>query len=111
MDLKQFVIKYILASTYADQTFYFHTYDNWAGQYGASVTNFWQNSAFPDNSTCFDADAICITCTENPDVDYDGQPDPVEGVYLGNFMHDFRHNSPSSVSANLFKIMIYLNKW
>lgn len=84
------------ASTYADQTFYFHTYDNWAGQYGASVTNFWQNSAFPDNSTCFDADAICITCTENPDVDYDGQPDPVEGVYLGNFMHDFRHNSPSS---------------
>jgi len=88
------------ASSYNDNTFYFHTYDNWAvGAYGASVVNFWQNAAFPDNSTCYDADAICITCTENGDLNGDGYADAVEGVYLGNFMHDFRHASPSQVNV------------
>ena len=88
---------FILASAYNDNTFSFHTYDNWQGQYGVSVLNFWQNSDFPSNSSCFDADSICITCTEEPDTNGDGYSDTVQGVYLGNFMHDFRHDSPSQV--------------
>merc|ERR1712050_269357 len=87
------------ASAYNDNTFYFHTYDNWQGQYGVSVLNFWQNSDFPSNSSCFDADSICITCTEEPDSNGDGYSDTVQGVYLGNFMHDFRHDSPSQTNV------------
>jgi len=87
------------ASDYNANTFYFHTYDNWQGQMGASVVNFWQNADFPSNSSCWDADSICITCTPEPDADYDGSPDTVQGVYLGNFMHDFRHEAPSQTNV------------
>lgn len=87
------------ASDYNANTFYFHTYDNWQGQYGASVVNFWQNADFPSNSSCYDADQICISCTQEPDADYDGYPDAVQGVYLGNFMHDFRHDAPSQTNV------------
>merc|ERR1712130_1002906 len=87
------------ASDYYADTFYFHTYDNWVGQQGASVVNFWQNADFPSNASCHNADAICITCTEEPDADYDGYPDMVQGVYLGNFMHDFRHAGPSHTNV------------
>jgi len=51
------------------------------------------------NSSCYNADSVCITCTEEPDLDYDGKPDTVQGVYLGNFMHDFRHASPSHTNV------------
>merc|ERR1712134_184532 len=49
------------AADYNADTFYFHTYDNWKGAEGASVVNFWQNADFPSNSSCFNADAVCIT--------------------------------------------------
>ena len=43
------------------------------------MVNFWQNADFPSNSSCFNADAVCVTCTEEPDRDYDGMPDMVQG--------------------------------
>ena len=66
------------ASDYYAQDFYFHTYDNWQGNQGVSVVNFWQNDNFPSNSSCYNADSVCITCTEEPDLDYDGKPDTVQ---------------------------------
>jgi hypothetical protein len=84
------------ASLYSATDFYFHTYENWAVSDGAQVTNFWQNPGFPEETGCYDADAICITCTPEPDMDGDGKPDKVQGAFLGNFMHDFRHDQPSN---------------
>merc|ERR1712227_81139 len=97
------------AADYNADTFYFHTYDNWKGAEGASVVNFWQNADFPSNSSCFNADAVCVTCTEEPDRDYDGMPDMVQGVYLGNFMHDFRHASPSQTNVPIANSAGHIN--
>merc|ERR1712113_583078 len=82
-----------------DMQYFFHTYDNWAGNYaGVDVTIFWQNpdAGYNDDGTygvtgCANADQVCITCLDEVDTDADGYPGPVPGVYLGNFMHDFRH--------------------
>lgn len=84
--------------------YFFHTYDNWAGNYaGVDVTIFWENPD-ADGTTygvtgCANADQVCITCLDEVDTDADGYPGPVPGVYLGNFMHDFRHAEYSCVNV------------
>merc|ERR1712176_342456 len=90
-----------------DYQYYFHTYDQFAGANGGyaaagvDVTIFWHNPSFPDETTeCLNADQVCITCQpETTDVDGDGMAGPVPGVYLGNFMHDFRHAKNSCVNV------------
>jgi len=90
-----------------DMQYFFHTYDNWAGNYaGVDVTIFWQNpdaGYLPDGTYgvtgCANADQVCITCLDEVDTDADGYPGPVPGVYLGNFMHDFRHAEYSCVNV------------
>ena len=85
-----------------DYQYFFHTYDNWAGNYaGVDVTIFWTNADAPDGTTgCVNADQVCISCQEETiDYDGDGAVGPVQGVYIGNFMHDFRHTSPSCVNV------------
>lgn len=84
------------AAAAGDDTFTFHTYDNWQGSYGANVVIFWENYNYPDDAECLDESGVTLTCVDSADTDGDGKPDAISGVYLGNFMHDFRHAAKSN---------------